>query len=277
MKIIFNFSIICADPFLFGTWDVVSTLKRKIYPYGIQYLPSNSLYEGSPRNRNEKPGDKTQYEMRFFSSSNKNVVKSNVNNDRNIDYEAPINIDLDQSISDLKIIADRSFNAKSLNFAYKQLSQVEDVIWDYTKDPTRLTLQFGTLGEDMQPLGERRGEVYINSRRSEVGTDPNTNEAIFCAVERLRSVVLVPGDVVVSDTETITEYRVIDGSDGNHVKAMSRIAVYLTPNPNSREGLLWQNVGGKAVAFFDYDVDLRRKLSNSRPFVTSSKGFSQVG
>ena len=273
-------SIICAAPFLFGTWDVVSTLKRKIYPYGIQYLPSNSLYEGSPRNRNEKPGDKTQYEMRFFSSSNKNVVKSNVNNDRNDinkDYEVPINIDLDQSIPDLKIIADRSFNAKSLNFAYKQLSQVEDVIWDYTKDPTRLTLQFGTLGEDMQPLGERRGEVYINSRRSEVGTDPNTNEAIFCAAERLRSVVLVPGDVIVSDTETITEYRVIDGSDGNHVKAMSRIAVYLTPNPNSREGLLWQNVGGKAVAFFDYDVDLRRKLSNSRPFVTSSKGFSQVG
>ena len=50
----------------------------------------------------------------------------------------------------------------------------------------------------------------------------------------------------------------------------------MTPNPNSREGLLWQSVGGKAVAFFDYDIDLRRKLLDSKPFVITSKGFTQV-
>ncbi len=264
------------DPFIFGTWDVTSTLKQKIYPYGTQYLPSTSLYEGSPRNRNEKPGDSTKYELHLFSSSSNYVLesKSSSNNDSN-EYKE-ISVDLDQGISNLKIIADRSFNAKSLNLAYKQFSQIQEVIWDYKKDPTRMTIQFGTLGEDMQPLGERRGEVYINSRRSEASKDPETKEPIFCAAERVRSVLLIPGDVVVSDTETITEYRVVDGSNGNHVKAISRVAVYLTPNPNSREGLLWQSVGGKAVAFFDYDIDLRRKLLDSKPFVITSKGFTQV-
>jgi hypothetical protein len=256
------------DPFLFGSWDVTSTLKQKIYPYGTQYLPSTSLYEGSPRNRMEKPGDTTSYELHFFSSS---TPESAVG-----DKKGSI-VDLKQSIPKTKIIADRVFNTKSMSVAYKQLSRVEDVTWDYKKDPTRLTLQFGTLGADMQPLGERRGEVYINARKSEVGKDPDTNEPIFCSSERVRSVLLIPGDVVVSDTETITEYRVVNGSDGNHIKAASRISVYLTPNPNSREGLLWQDVGGRSVAFFDYDIDFRRKLDDSKPFVLTPKGGIQFG
>jgi hypothetical protein len=35
--------------------------------------------------------------------------------------------------------------------------------------------------------------------------------------------------------------------------------VFLVPNPNSREGILWQEVGGKAVAIFDYELDMHRK------------------
>ena len=58
----------CLDPFLFGSWDVTTTLKRKTYPYGTQYLPSSSLYEGSPRNRMEIPGDSTSFELHYFSS-----------------------------------------------------------------------------------------------------------------------------------------------------------------------------------------------------------------
>ena len=64
------------------------------------------------------------------------------------------------------------------------------------------------------------------------------------------------GAVVVSDTETITEYRV--QNSGDQIQAIQRIAVFLTPNPNSREGVLWQQVGGKAVAYFDYDVDMKK-------------------
>ncbi len=255
------------DSFMFGSWEVTSTLKRKVYPYGTQYLPSNSLFEGSPRNRMEKPGDTTSYEMHYFSLS------PTTNNSSGNGSEK---VDLNQNMAKTKIIADRAFNAKSMSVAYKQLSQVEDVLWDYEKSPTRVTLQFGTLSDDLQPLGERRGEVYINARKGESGRDDSTNEQVFCTSERLRAVLLIPGDVVVSDTETITEYRVVEGSNGDHLKAVSRIAVYLTPNPNSREGLLWQSVGGKAVAFFDYEMDLRRTPSSIGPFVKTPKGFIQT-
>lgn len=54
--------------------------------------------------------------------------------------------------------------------------------------------------------------------------------------------------------ETVTEFH---KKSPNHVAAISRIAVYLTPNPNSREGVLWQQTGGKAIAFFDYELDMR--------------------
>ena len=251
---------------MFGSWEVTSTLKRKIYPYGTQYLPSNSLFEGSPRNRMEKPGDTTTYEVHYFSLSPTKILDDNTEI-----------VDVAQNISKAKIIADRAYNSKSMSTAYKQLSQVEDVIWDYEKNPTRLTLQFGTLSDDLQPLGERRGEVYINARKGEAGKDDATNERVFCTSERIRAVLLIPGDVVVSDTETITEYRVVKGSKGDHLKAVSRIAVYLTPNPNSREGVLWQSVGGKAVAFFDYEMDLRRVASpSSGPSVKTPKGYMQT-
>lgn len=218
---------------MFGAWKVKATLKRKVFPYGKNYLPSLSLFEGSPRNREEAPGDSTTYEMHYFASNLENGDLS------------------DKS----KIIAERAFNAMSLSTAYKQLSQVDEVIWDYKKDPTRLTVKFSSLAEDFQPLGEKKAEIYLTSRKSESGQDSVTGEKIFAASERLRSVVLVPGNVVVSDTETITEFRRIND---NQVKAVSRIAVYLTPNPNSREGILWQDVNGKAVAFYDYEIDLTR-------------------
>jgi|EP00979_Chaetoceros_neogracilis_P017786 hypothetical protein len=221
---------------MLGAWKAKATLKRKVYPYGKTYLPSSSLFEGSPRNRDEHPGDQTEYEMRYFAS----------------------NMEKGEITKKSKIIADRVFNSISMNSAYKQLSQVNEVIWDYKKDPTRLTIRFSTIAQDLQPLGEKKAEIYLTSRKSESGADIETGEKAFCASERLRSVVFVPGNVVVSDTETITEFRLVNDSDGNHVKATSRVAVYLTPNPNSREGILWQDVNGKAVAFFDYDIDLRR-------------------
>jgi hypothetical protein len=89
----------------------------------------------------------------------------------------------------------------------------------------------------------------------------------------------VPGDVIVSDSESITEYKQIDK---NTVSAVSRIAVYLTPNPNSREGVLWQQVGGRAVAFFDYELQMKRLLEETSPgqllpCVRTPKDYVQCG
>jgi hypothetical protein len=230
-------------PFLLGSWNVKSTLKRKIYPFGTDFVPSKSLVEGSPRYRNEKVGDTKNYQAHFFSALS----------DSSSIEKVSVAIDASSSqVSKSKIIADRSFNLLSINRAYEQLAPIQQVEWDYTVDPTRLTLRFNTISDDMRPLGPRRGEVYISARTTE---QLKENQSIFATAERTRSVTLATGAVIVSDMETITEFTKVDPDT---VKAVSRIAVYLTPNPNSREGVLWQQVNGKAVAFFDYDIEMKR-------------------
>jgi len=208
-------------PFLLGSWNVACTLKRKIFPYGTEFLPSRSLIEGSPRSPTEAVGDPgVAYPLRLFSTGDSNA----------------------------KIILDRAHSARSISRAYRQMTPVEEVMWDPRKDPTRLTLSFsaGSVGEDMRPLGQRKAEIYINARDSE------SSGNVFCTAERNRIVALGPGSVFVSDTESIAEYHLLDP---NTVQAVLRIAVYLTPNPNSREGVMWEQVGGKAVAFYDYEMD----------------------
>lgn len=230
-------------PFLFGAWNVTATLKRKVYPYGTSFLPSKSLIEGSPRNRMEQVGDSTCYELHYFSTLAN-------------DFQNKLTVNLGLGVPKSKIIADRAFDAISISMAYKHFTPVQEVDWNPSKDPTHLSISFGAapLAEDMRPLGKRRGEVYIVARQTETVSD-----TIFACSERSRSVILATGAVVVSDTEGITEYH---KNDDNHITATSRIAVYLTPNPNSREGVLWQQVGGKAVAFFDYDIQMERILES---------------
>ena len=221
--------------FFQGTWECQATLVQKFYPYGPNFLPSSSLYEGSPRNRNEQVGDSTKYLVRYVPLQGTD-----------------------------KLISDRGWNAIELSKAYQQMTPVQEVEWNPNPktggDPSRLTIMFASGGvtEDMRPLGRRKGEIYITARQSEFGKNDggkSINEKEWCASERIRSVLLLPGNVVVSDTETITEYHLVQEG---HVQAKSRIAVYLTPNPNSKEGVLWQAVNGKAVAFFDYVLDMKK-------------------
>ena len=209
-----------------GKWEVKATLRRKMYPYGPSFVPSKSLIEGSPRYRSENVGDSTTYQAQFSALDG----------------------------NDNKIIADRRFNSISTTRAYNQLTPVEDIVWEPKKDPTQLKIQFaaGQMTEDMRPIGPRRAEVYLTARKKEESDDGLT----FAASERTRQVTIGAGAVVVSDTESITEYHVEESED--QAQAVQRVAVFLTPNPNSREGVLWQQVGGKAVAFFDYDINMKR-------------------
>jgi hypothetical protein len=153
------------------------------------------------------------------------------------------------------VIADRAYNTKSMSRAYRHVSPVVEVEWDYRKDPTRLTLQFASLAEDMRPLGQRRAEVYLTARQTEETYDEVSGRPVFAAAERSRSIILEPGTVSANDQEVTTEYWQVDD---NLVRGISRVSVYLTPNPNSREGVLWQQVQGRAVALYDYDFEMRR-------------------
>ena len=40
--------------------------------------------------------------------------------------------------------------------------------------------------------------------------------------------------------------------------ARQRVLRFLTPNPNSNEGVLWQEAKGAAVAVLDYELNLER-------------------
>lgn len=227
-------------PFLFGAWNATATLRRKVYPYGTDYLPSSSLLEGSPRNREEAVGNVCTYEVHYFSTIAKTLANQ-------------LTVNLGTGVPATKVIQDRSFNAKSISRAYNQLTPVQEVDWNYSDNPTKLVLDFGAgpVAADMRPLGPRRAEIFLNARATEEGGEGD----VYATAERSRSVTLGPGTAIVSDTETITEFHKV--SD-DHVGAVSRIAVYLSPNPNSREGVMWQQVGGKAVAFFDYEIEMER-------------------
>ncbi|GKY93319.1 hypothetical protein MPSEU_000299500 [Mayamaea pseudoterrestris] len=228
------------NPFLFGAWNTTATLKRKIFPFGTSYLPSSSLVEGSPRHGEEAVGNACTYEQHYFSTL-ANTLRNQVT------------VNFGTGVPQSKVIQDRSFNIISMSKAYHQLTPVEQVEWDYQKEPTKLYLIYraAPVANDMRPLGRRRATVYLNGR----ARADNDQGSVSCVLEQSRSVLQAPGAVVVSDTEVVTEYYAIDS---DHVKAVSRIAVYLSPNPNSREGLLWEQVGGRAVGLYDYELDMRR-------------------
>jgi hypothetical protein len=233
-------------PFLFGAWSTTATLRQKVFPFGTRYLPSGSLLDGSPRNRDEKVGHTCNYELHYFSTL------ANTLSNR-------ITVNLGTGVPQSKVIQDRAYNIVSVSKAYEQLAPVQDVAWDYRDNPYELSLEFGAgaVADDMHPLGPRRAKVYLNARSCEYGTPDGSADAAstFCAAERSRSVTLAPGNVIVSDTESITEFT--KASD-DIVTAVSRIAAYLVPNPNSREGVLWQQVRGESVAFYDYEVTMHR-------------------
>jgi hypothetical protein len=250
------------DPFLFGAWETTATLKRKTFPFGSSFLPS-SLIDGSPRADRETVGSNCTYELHFFST-----LANTLSNQ--------ITVNLGTGVPKSKIIQDRSYNLQSVAKAYGQTTP-QQVNWDYRNEPTRVTIDYGVpVADDMRPLGRRRGELYITGRASSTSSDGS-----FGMTEQVRGVLVGSGLGVVSDSETITEFHPISN---DHVVAVLRIAVFLSPNPNSREGLLWQQVGGRAVGLYDYQLDLRRineefRLAdgsiNKRSCVKTPKDFVQ--
>lgn len=227
--------------FLFGEWSITATLRRKIYPYGYSFVPFASLIEGSPLNRLEQVGDSCNFAARFFSTLPNSLTNQ-------------VTVNFGMGVPKSKIIQDRAYNQKSISEAYQQSVVIDNVLWDYSKDPTKVVLEFPDLTSDMRPVGPRRTEIFLTARQSEDFRD-DSNLSFACC-ERSRAVTLAPRTVIVADSETITEFQLISS---DVVSAISRMAVFLSPNPNTREGVLWQQINGRAVAFFDYTFDMRRR------------------
>ena len=106
-----------------------------------------------------------------------------------------------------------------------------------------------------------RAEVYINWRRK---STPHADTAVFAFAEATRTVFLAQGreQPSITDAETICTFE-REGSGGgsgdrNIVAARQRVLRYLTPNPNTAEGVLWSETGGRAVASLEYELRLVR-------------------
>lgn len=120
----------------------------------------------------------------------------------------------------------------------------------------------------MQPLPKRRQELFLNNLQFAC-PDPNR---LYVSSEFIRTVTLSQSrgnGVTVSDTETLTLYEL--QPDGRSVTGRQRVAIYLTPNPNNREGQLYFETGGRAVALFDYSF----KMVKIGDCVVTPKGIEQ--
>jgi hypothetical protein len=93
--------------------------------------------------------------------------------------------------------------------------------------------------------------VYVSAGELEY-----TGENVFCAAERSRSVTLTPGSAIVPDSESNTEFHLRNSN--TTITSMSLITVFLTPNRNSGEEILWQ----QTVALFDYELEMKRNIEN---------------
>jgi len=102
--------------------------------------------------------------------------------------------------------------------------------------------------------------VYINWRRQSA---PRAEAAAFAFSEATRTVFLAQRRELssVTDAETICSFVRGGGGGGGGddvIIARQRVLRFLTPNPNSAEGVLWSEASGRAVASLEYELRLER-------------------
>ena len=101
--------------------------------------------------------------------------------------------------------------------------------------------------------------MYINWRRQSA---PRAEAAAFAFSEATRTVFLAQRRELssVTDAETICSFvrGGGGGDDDDVIIARQRVLRFLTPNPNSAEGVLWSEASGRAVASLEYELRLER-------------------
>ena len=113
--------------------------------------------------------------------------------------------------------------------------------------------------------------MYINWRRQSA---PRAEAAAFAFSEATRTVFLAQRreQSSITDAETICSFARGGGGgggggDGDVIMARQRVLRFLTPNPNSAEGVMWSEAGGRAVASLEYELRLER-LGQARGLVS---------
>jgi hypothetical protein len=247
---------------MFGSWNVTAVLKQQTtFPYGIStVVPSTSLFETPLHVRHETGNDSdvVHYTLQFYST-----LADTLSNQ--------VTVNLGLGVPESKIILNRGQAAKSMYTAFHHVFHqpqpllVQEVMWDSRQSPTHITLLY-----DTESRKEGRIDIDILARTVNQATNDNGHE-VFCTSERARIVRRheFADNVIARDVEMTMEYTL---QDDNHVSAISRIAIYCwTTTPNNRNSPRAQekSIGGKAIAFYDYEINMQRNLET---FVDSIRG-----
>jgi len=138
-----------------------------------------------------------------------------------------------------EIVPDRVYNTRSVLDAFYGYPAVGEIDYDLAKNPLRMDVNFATMGPDLRPLPARRQQLLFNNLQSErVRPD-----SFFVCSEYVRTVTLGPGrSVTVTDSETLSQYELVEEG---RIEGKQRVALFLTPNPNTAEGALFFETNNK--------------------------------
>ena len=160
------------------------------------------------------------------------------------------NVRFSRRSSDKAVVSDRAFNLRAVQDAAAGYNRVEMATFDGVN---QLKVTYSPFGPNGTYPGPSRAEIYINWRKqSAVASD-----SAFAFSEGTRSVIVAAQRSLsrVSDAETLCSF---ERRSATEVLARQRVMRFLTPNPNSAEGLLWSEAQGRAVALLDFELLLKR-------------------
>ncbi|KAL6758278.1 hypothetical protein V8C86DRAFT_2598778 [Haematococcus lacustris] len=156
----------------------------------------------------------------------------------------------------LGVVADRSFNVQQQADALLGYEAVKSVEYEPDVNPTRLAVVWATPRRSEGPASfdMRKAEVFINNRSS----DPlNDSPCSWSCSELYRQVSQAARQGSVGDYQVITKFVAASGVDvcdtAAGVEAQMRVAAFLQP-----QDALYFETGGKAVAVYDYRMQLSR-------------------
>ena len=231
---------------LLGKWTVRSRLAASSAPLGRKYLP---------------PDLRNMLITRDNENSDQEVVakaKDAVAQAPGLEYQVQF---IRRSSNDGAVVADRAYNLKSVQDAAAGYSKVAQVTMKGAG--RQLSVQYMPFDRNGNRIGPSRAEVYINAR---LESSPRRDLDIFAFSEATRTIRLGERFASAADAETLNVFRRTTALSGleekkERIECRQRVLRFLTPNPNSEEGILWQDAKGRATAILDYDLELTRQLS----------------
>jgi hypothetical protein len=207
-------------PWMEGTWALHSRPLATAAPLGRKFLPTDLVRMRLDSNIEEGSVAPLDYTVRFARRG-----------------------------SDGAVVSDRCANLRAVQNAAAGYARVEDVIFE---QGSQLKVKYSPFGKDGAYPGQSRAEIYIQWRKQSAPR----GEDEFAFAEATRSVLLAQQrSITLTDAETLCRFQRVSPTS---VAARQRVLRFLTPNPNSAEGLLWQEAQGRAVAILDYELKLER-------------------